>query len=284
MSHNHQKKIAVINDFCGFGRCSIAASLPIISAMKIQCCPLPTSVFSNHTGFDSFHFTDYTQHMNPYIDEWVKLDLHFSGILTGFLGSPEQIHIVKRFLELFKEDSNITVIDPVMGDYGNLYPTYSPKLAEQMSSLVPYADILTPNLTEACLLTGIPYPSKDIGLPLSFYQKLIDVLALFGPKRVILSGQELQKGMMSEVIYDGTIRALEGTKRYPGSFHGTGDLFSSSFAGSLLNGKTFEEAVGIAHQYVSKAISITSERGGDGQRFGVDFEQAIPYLVSLLSK
>ena len=132
MSHNRQKKIAVINDFTGFGRCSIAASLPIISAMKIQCCPLPTSIFSNHTGFDSFFFTDYTKHMNAYMDEWKKLDLRFAGILTGFLGSPEQIEIVKHFLGMFKTKDNITVIDPVMGDYGKLYPTYSPLLAEQI--------------------------------------------------------------------------------------------------------------------------------------------------------
>ena len=129
MSHNRQKKIAVINDFCGFGRCSIAASLPIISALKIQCCPLPTSIFSNHTGFESFYYTDYTEHMVRYMQEWEKLDLQFHGILTGFLGSPEQIQIVKSFFERFKTDSNITVIDPVMGDYGRLYPTYSPRLA-----------------------------------------------------------------------------------------------------------------------------------------------------------
>ena len=109
MSHNRQKKIAVINDFSGFGRCSIAVSLPIISAMKVQCCPLPTSIFSNHTGFDSFFYTDYTEHMNAYMDEWKKLELRFDGILTGFLGSPEQIGIVKRFLELFKTKDNVTV-------------------------------------------------------------------------------------------------------------------------------------------------------------------------------
>ena len=103
MSHNRQKKIAVINDFTGFGRCSIAASLPIISAMKIQCCPLPTSIFSNHTGFDSFFFTDYTKHMNAYIDEWKKLDLRFAGILTGFLGSPEQIEIELNYADELKE-------------------------------------------------------------------------------------------------------------------------------------------------------------------------------------
>ena len=97
MPRDSQKKIAVINDFCGFGRCSIAVSLPIISAMKIQCCPVPTSIFSNHTAFDEYFYTDYTAHMDDYISQWEKLDLHFDGILTGYLGSPTQIDIVKRF-------------------------------------------------------------------------------------------------------------------------------------------------------------------------------------------
>ena len=185
MSHNRQKKIAVINDFCGFRRCSIAASLPIISALKIQCCPLPTSIFSNHTGFESFYYTDYTTHMNRYMQEWEKLDLRFHGILTGFLGSPEQIQIVKSFFERFKTDSNITVIDPVMGDYGRLYPTYSPRLAEQMCSLVPYADILTPNLTEACILTETAY---DPDMDEASLETLCQKLSAMGPKKVVISG------------------------------------------------------------------------------------------------
>ena len=122
MHNSKQKKIAVINDFCGFGRCSIAVSLPIISSMKIQCCPLPTSIFSNHTGFKSFYYTDFTERMESYSDEWKKLGLQFNGILVGFLASTEQIDIVTRFLRDFKTDDNITVIDPVMGDYGALYP------------------------------------------------------------------------------------------------------------------------------------------------------------------
>ncbi len=101
-SHNNQKKIAVINDYSGFGRCSIAVALPIISVMKVQCCPVPTSIFSNHTGFESFYYEDFTGHMQRYIDEWKKLELQFDGICTGFLGSSEQISIVERFLEDFK--------------------------------------------------------------------------------------------------------------------------------------------------------------------------------------
>ena len=116
MSHNNQKKIAVINDISGFGRCSIAVSLPIISAMKIQCCMLPTSIFSNHSGFESFFFDDYTDRMQEYIDNWKKLDLRFKGIATGFLGSRKQIEIVSGFLNDFGGDDTIVIIDPVMGN------------------------------------------------------------------------------------------------------------------------------------------------------------------------
>ena len=139
--HNRQKKIAVINDFSGFGRCSIAVSLPIISAMGIQCCPVPTAVFSDHTGFDSYYRVDFTDHMRRYIGEWAKLDLRFSGVATGFLGSEEQIEIVGDFLQDFADESTIVLIDPVMGDYGKLYHGYSEKLAKKMHRLLPYADI-----------------------------------------------------------------------------------------------------------------------------------------------
>ena len=127
-NHNLQKKIAVINDFSGFGRCSIAVALPIISAMRIQCCPLPTSIFSNHTGFESFFFEDYTSRMQPYIEEWKKLGLQFSGISTGFLGSKEQIQIVLQFFKDFGTEDNVIVVDPVMGDYGKTYSTYTPEM------------------------------------------------------------------------------------------------------------------------------------------------------------
>ena len=256
MSHNHQKKIAVINDFCGFGRCSIAASLPIISAMKIQCCPLPTSIFSNHTGFESFYYTDYTEHMNAYMDEWKKLDLQFEGILTGFLGSPEQIGIVKRFLELFKTENNITVIDPVMGDYGKLYPTYSPNLAEQMNSLVPYADILTPNLTEACILTGTEYhPDMKENELFALCSKLADM----GPKKIVISGLErgdslenfvFEKGKDAEVIMEHKVGPFRS---------GTGDVFSSIIAADAVKGKEFGDSIRHASSFIAKVLRRTVE-------------------------
>ena len=256
MSHNHQKKIAVINDFCGFGRCSIAASLPIISAMKIQCCPLPTSIFSNHTGFESFFYTDYTKHMNAYMDEWKKLDLQFEGILTGFLGSPEQIGIVKRFLDLFKTENNITVIDPVMGDYGKLYPTYSPNLAEQMNSLVPYADILTPNLTEACILTGTEYhPDMNENELFVLCSKLADM----GPKKIVVSG--LERGdSLENYIFEAVKTPQIILEHKVGPFRsGTGDVFSSIIAADAVNGVEFADSIRHASSFIAKVLRRTIE-------------------------
>lgn len=256
MPHNHQKKIAVINDFCGFGRCSLAVSIPIISAMKVQCCPLPTSVFSNHTGFESFYYTDFTRHMEAYADEWEKLNLKFSGILTGFLGSPMQIEIVESFLKKFKTDSTVTVIDPVMGDYGNLYPTYSPQLAREMKRLVPYADILTPNLTEACILTSTPYNPQisSEGLRL-----LCERLSDMGPAKIVISGIDRGDGL-ENFVYERDKQAVSVYCHKVGPCRsGTGDVFSSMIAADAVNGVGFMDSVHHAADFIAKVLRKTLE-------------------------
>ena len=258
MSHNRQKKIAVINDFCGFGRCSIAASLPIISALKIQCCPLPTSIFSNHTGFESFYYTDYTEHMVRYMQELEKLDLRFHGILTWFLCSPEQIQIVKSFFERFKTDSNITVIDPVMGDYGRLYPTYSPRLAEQMCSLVPYADILTPNLTEACILTETAY---DPDMDEASLETLCQKLSAMGPKKVVISGLSRGEDLENFIYEEGKQPHIVREHKVGPCRSGTGDVFSSIIAADAVNGKDLTSAVRHASSFIAKVLRRTLEMG-----------------------
>ncbi len=251
MSHNRQKKIAVINDFCGFGRCSLTVSLPLISALKVQCCPLPTAIFSDHTGFDSFYSADFTQHMDAYIDEWAKLDLQFNGILTGFLGSEQQIAIVKRFLERFKRPETITVIDPVMGDYGKLYPTYSPRLAEKMTQLLPFADILTPNLTEACLLTGTPYHPDMDTLALT---ALCRRLAELGPQHIVISGLERGDDLENFVYEAGCDPVIIREHKVGPCRSGTGDVFSSILAADAVNGKTLTEAVAHASAFIGKVL------------------------------
>ena len=256
MSHNHQKKIAVINDFCGFGRCSISVSLPIISAMKIQCCPLPTSIFSNHTGYESYYRTDYTEHMNAYMDEWEKLDLHFNGILTGYLASPEQIDIVKHFIGRFKRNGTVTVVDPVMGDDGRLYPAYSPILAERMRSLISYADILTPNLTEACILTDTEY-REDMREEELF--ALCKRLTKLGPKRIVISGLECDGDLENYVYEEGKEPSLIREHKVGPCRAGTGDVFSSMIAADAVNGKSLVEAVTHASAFIAKVLRRTVE-------------------------
>ncbi len=258
MSHNNQKKIAVINDFCGFGRCSLAVSLPVISALKIQCCPLPTSIFSNHTGFKSFYFTDYTEHMPAYIDEWSGLELSFNGILTGFLGSYEQIRIVKDFLKKFKSESTVTVIDPVMGDYGKLYSTYSPLLAQKMSELVPYADILTPNLTEACILTNTDY-SPEMGEAELF--SICEKLSLMGPEKIIISGLERGEDLENFIFEAGKAPVTIREHKVGPCRSGTGDVFSSIIAADVVNGVELTESVKHASSFIAKVLRRTVELG-----------------------
>ena len=255
-NHNHQKKIAVINDFSGFGRCSIAVALPIISAMRIQCCPLPTSIFSNHTGFESFFFEDYTSRMQPYIEEWKKLGLQFSGISTGFLGSKEQIQSVLQFFKDFGTEDNVIVVDPVMGDYGKTYSTYTPEMCEEMKKLVSCADILTPNLTEACILTDTPYHEKwsmkEVGA-------LAEKLSGMGPEKVVITGI-IQGEFIANYCYEkdqpGKIRRTHkvGTQR-----SGTGDIFAAIIAADAVNGVPFQDSVRKASLFIKKCIEKSIE-------------------------
>lgn len=263
-SHNHQKKIAVINDFSGFGRCSIAVSLPIISTMKIQCCPVPTSIFSNHTGFESFYFDDYTDHMNPYIAEWKKLGLRFHGITSGFLGSKRQIEIVKNFIHEFRMEDTLVIIDPVMGDNGKAYATYTEEMCQEMKKLVSYADILTPNLTEACILTDTPYREK--GWKKVEVQKLARRLQEMGPQKVVITGID-QGEFIANYCYDAN--EAEKNSDYKGQFirthkigstrSGTGDIFAAIVAADAVNGVPFEKSVRKASGFIKKCIQKSIE-------------------------
>ncbi|MCQ2607689.1 MAG: pyridoxamine kinase [Bacteroidales bacterium] len=256
MSHNNQKKIALINDFCGFGRCSIAVALPIISKMKVQCCPLPTSIFSNHTGFQSFYYEDFTPHMTNYIDEWKKLNLSFSGICTGFLGSVNQIKIVKNFISEFKNSGTVVIIDPVMGDYGKPYPTYTEEMCQGMKELVHFADIITPNVTEACILTDTPYQRNFSKSDIIF---LAQKIASKGPKKVVITGVP-QKSYIGNLVYEEGVepRMIRnhkiGTER-----SGTGDIFSAIVAADAVNGVSFGESIEKASHFVKKCIARSIE-------------------------
>lgn len=253
-----QKKIAVINDLSGFGRCSIAVELPIISAMKIQCCFVPTAVFSNHTGFSSFFLEDFTDKMGDYTDEWRKLDLHFQGICTGFLGSSRQIAIVTDFLKDFKDRDTVVIVDPVMGDYGKMYPTYSLETCLKMRELIPLADIITPNLTEACILAGIPYEEKWSRKKLLW---LAEELSGMGPKKVVITGI-IQGEFIANYCYEKGIEPrIFRTIRVGTQRSGTGDIFASIIAADAVNDVPFEASVKKAGRFVKKCILKSIEMG-----------------------
>ena len=250
-SHNHQKKIAVINDFSGFGRCSIAVALPVISALRIQCCPLPTSIFSNHTGFESFFFDDYTDKMTPYINEWKKLDLRFNGISSGFLGSKRQIEIVTQFFKDFKTPETLIIVDPVMGDYGKPYPTYTMEMCNEMKKLIQYADIITPNLTELCILTDTPYKEQ---WKMADIKAMADMLAAQGPKKIVVTGIT-QGQFIANYCYEyGKEPKVLRTHKVGTQRSGTGDIFAAVIAADAVNGVPFDVSVKKASNFIKKCI------------------------------
>ncbi len=250
-SHNHQRKVAVINDFSGFGRCSLTVSIPIISTMRLQCCPVPTAIFSNHTGYDSFVWQDFTETMPDYLAEWKKLDLQFEGIATGFLGSADQIEVVKGFFRQFKSAQTTVLVDPVMGDYGKLYPTYTKQLADRMAELLPFADILTPNLTEACMLTDTPY---DEGMDHDTLLAICQTLSQKGPDRVVISG--IPSGdQLGNFVYERGKPARFATQQKVGtSRSGTGDVFSAILLADAVHGADFFDSVCRAAAFIQKTI------------------------------
>lgn len=250
-THNHQKKIAVINDFSGFGRCSLAVALPIISALKVQCCPVPTSIFSNHTGFPTYFFDDYTQKLPAYIEQWKKLGLTFNGIASGFLGSKAQIDIVTGFFRDFKTDDNIIIVDPVMGDYGKPYKTYTAEMCSEMKKLIGFADIITPNLTEACILTDTPF-SEDFKR--SHILKMGEMLLTMGPSKVVISGI-VEGGFIANFCFEkGKTPRVHRTKKVGTQRSGTGDIFSSIVAADAVNNIPFEQSVKKAADFIKKCL------------------------------
>ncbi len=256
VDHNRQLKAAVVNDFSSFGRCSLAVTLPILSAMKVQCCSVPTAIFTNHTGFEHFSWRDCTDRLDDYIRDWRATGLHFDAIATGFLGSARQVSFVRRFVEAFHTPRTIVVVDPVMGDYGRLYPTYDKALAEGMRELLSVADVLTPNLTEACVLAERPYdPAPNDDDLASLGQALTSGHAT----RVVVSGISRGSNLVNYVFEKGHTPITITTPKLGEDRSGTGDVFSSVITGDLVRGVPFAAAVQHAADYVSRTIKRTIE-------------------------
>lgn len=270
-----QKKIAAINDLTGFGRCALAVSMPVISHMKIQCCPAPTSVLSNHVGYSEYFFDDYTDRLPDYLAMWEKLDLSFDGIMSGFLGSLRQIEIVADFIRQFRGKNTIVIIDPVMGDHGKIAATYTEEMCREMRKLVSLADIITPNLTEACKLTDTVY--REEGWKRKELFALAEKLLAMGPEKAVITGISQGQYLANYVCRKGTEPVLFRNRRVGTERCGTGDLFSAIIAADAVNGVPFAQSVKKASSFIGRCMRKSMEMGIEDKN-GVCFEEIIHLL------
>ena len=272
-------RVAAIHDMSGFGRCSLTVAIPILSAMGIQCCPLPTAFLSTHTGgFEGFTFLDMTDELPKVAAHWKSLGLEFQAVYSGFLGSERQIAIVEDFLREFRGADTAAVIDPVMGDHGEVYQTYTPAMCAGMARLAELADVITPNLTEAALLLGVPYdalPAGEAGC-----REIVERLSLDGRRSVVLTGASTAPELTGAMCFDAKTGRTEAvqTRRVPQEFHGTGDVFASVLTGALLQGASLPDAVRQAVDFV-RACAERTAKAGIPMREGVEFEPLLGLLT-----
>lgn len=271
------KRCAVVNDFSGFGRCSVSVALPVISAMGICCACVPTAILSNHTGYPNYFFDSYTDKMSSYIAEWKKLSLKFDTVYSGFLGCEKQIDIVCDFIKDFALENGTVLVDPVMGDGGKIYTTYTKQMCEKMKKLASLADIITPNVTEACILTDSEYLGEEISDTQA--TDLLEKLNMGGKRSVLITGIISGKYIKTAVFDSKTGKTkILKNKRTQISYPGTGDLFASVLCGKVTNGMSLFKAAEIAADFIEKASTYTAKFKTDIND-GIAFE---PFISSLI--
>ena len=273
--------VAAIHDLSGMGRCSLGIVLPVLSALGCWCSPLPTAYLSSSTIFppsDKFVFRDLTGEMAGSTEHWKELDTRFDAVYSGFVGSAEQIGVLGRFIQTFRGPETLVMVDPVMGDWGKRYRTYTERMCEEMCELAALADVITPNLTEAAILLGEDYaaaPRDEAGL-----RRWLERLSLEGHRSVILTGVHPGPGLVGAGCFDretGEV-AFAAAHEEPAQFPGTGDLFASVALGSLLAGKPLGKATSLAVEFVGRCARRTLELGTPIPE-GVQYEGLLGELV-----
>lgn len=273
------KRVLAVHDLCSFGRCSLTAAIPVISAMGMQVCPLPTAFFSNNLTYGEFTFHDFTDKMTGFMDRWEKLGFRYDAVYSGFLASVEQIEVVRDAARRFaSREESLVVVDPAMGDDGKLYPVFGPEYVEAMRTLVKEATLITPNFTEACFLLNEPCdmtpPSGDK------LRAMTEKLVGMGAKQVVITSVPASENEIKVVSFDSVTGeyAERTTPRIPFTTCGTGDLFTSVVTGSLLRGETLAAASALAMRFVSRVMEFTLASGSD-PREGVIVEPCLKELL-----
>lgn len=275
-----ERSCAAIHDLSGLGKCSLTVALPVLSACGVETSVLPTAVLSTHTGgFTGFVCRDLTEELLLMARHWKRENARFSALYSGFLGSAEQIGMVEGIFEMFREPGTLVMVDPVMGDGGKLYQTYTDEMADGMIRLCRKADIVVPNLTEACRILGReydpgPYTREQV-------QDILSELCKLGPRMAVLTGVTFDDEELGAAFLD-TAAGQTGfflKPRIEGFFHGTGDLFASTLLGGLLNGWSLERACALAVDFTHKTIVTTRDHSTD-RRFGPKFETHLGWLAA----
>ncbi len=276
------KRILTIQDISCLGKCSITVALPVISAMGVETTILPTAVLSTHTMFQNFTVKDLTDQLVPITEHWKKEGIHFDAIYTGYLGSDEEIEIAKKIFADFGGEDTLIFVDPVMADHGKLYPAFDEAYAKHNASLCGAADIIVPNLTEACFMTDTEY-REDYDE--AYIKDLLAKLAALGSKVVVLTGIAFGAGKNGVYGFDtvsGEYFAYEND-HIDAAYHGTGDVFSSVSVGGIVRGLSYADAFALAADYTADTIRETL-KNPDKPWYGVDFEATIPELVKMLAE
>lgn len=270
------KRIASIQDFSCIGSCSQTIALPVLSAMGVECAALPTALLSAHTAFDGFVSFDLTPQLPAIMAHWRAMHLRFDAVYTGYLASAEQVGLVGALLDGMDERPALTLIDPVMGDNGALYAGFSDAFPQAMRALCGRADVLTPNVTEACLLTGTAYsPVQDAAQTRRLLERLLEL----GCRAAVLTGLRVDGDMAVAALQRDGTGTLVRTSYIPEVFHGTGDLFASTCAGALVQGAPLERAVRLAADYVALTLRRTVQ-APDRRWYGVNFQETLPELMA----
>lgn len=276
------KRVLSIQDISCVGKCSLTVSLPILSAAGAECAILPTAVLSAHTAVEGFTFRDLSGDIPGIVKHWQERGFTFDGITTGYLGDFSQIDMAKEIFAYWKKDAPFILVDPVIGDFGKYYPGFTPDFARGMGTLCGKADLIVPNLTEASFLLQEEYIG-DRAYTEKEIRELLKKLGRFGSPVTALTGISFEEGRCGVAVYDHNkdhYFTVFG-HRYPGIYHGTGDVFSSSLFGAILHGQDLENAFRTAVDLTAETIRLTMLHE-DRRFYGVDFESAIPFYLQLL--
>ncbi len=273
------KRILTIQDVSCFGQCSLTVALPILSACGVETVIIPSAVLSTHTGgFTGFTFRDLSDDIPSIAAHWKKEGIDFDAIYTGYLGSQKQIDMVKDIFDGLSRPNCINIVDPAMADNGKLYYGFDEAYAAGMADLCRAADLVLPNLTEACFMTGYEYKEK---YDYDYILSVLDALEKAGMKNIVLTGVSYDDETTGVLVKIGDKIDYYSHRKIPVGSHGTGDVFASAFSGALLRGNSEIKSAEIAANYTLRCIENTI--GDDSHRYGVKFETAIPYLLEQLN-